>query len=86
LAITLETAQHVLDAGEADAVSFGKTFIANPDLPRRLQLKAALNPFDNTTFYGYGLADARVGYTDYPSLVVGSPASLSPSATTALRS
>lgn len=64
-----ETAQQVLDAGEADAVAFGKTFIANPDLPRRLQLKVALNPPDNTTFYGYGLADPTVGYTDYPGLV-----------------
>jgi 2,4-dienoyl-CoA reductase-like NADH-dependent reductase (Old Yellow Enzyme family) len=60
-----ETAQHVLDAGEADAVSFGKTFIANPDLPRRLQLNVALNPYDNTTFYGYGQPDLAVGYTDY---------------------
>lgn len=83
---TLETAQQVLDAGEADAVSFGRIFIANPDLPRRLQLQAALNPFDNTTFYGYGLPDARAGYTDYPSLVVGDPSSLRPSTTTSLRS
>ncbi len=60
-----ETAQQVLDAGEADAVSFGKTFIANPDLPRRLQLNVALNPYDNTSFYGYGLPDLAVGYTDY---------------------
>ena len=60
-----ETAQQVLDAGEADAVSFGKTFIANPDLPRRLQLNVALNPYDNTTFYGYGQPDLAVGYTDY---------------------
>jgi 2,4-dienoyl-CoA reductase-like NADH-dependent reductase (Old Yellow Enzyme family) len=62
-----ETAQQVLDAGEADAVSFGKTFIANPDLPRRLQVNVALNPYDNTTFYGYGLPDLAAGYTDYGS-------------------
>ena len=60
-----ETAQQVLDAGEADAVSFGKAFIANPDLPRRLQLNVPLNPYDNTTFYGYGLPDLARGYTDY---------------------
>jgi 2,4-dienoyl-CoA reductase-like NADH-dependent reductase (Old Yellow Enzyme family) len=63
-----ETAQQVLDAGEADAVSFGKTFIANPDLPRRLQLNVALNPYDHTTFYGYGQPDLTAGYTDYASL------------------
>ena len=62
-----ETAQQVLDAGEADAVSFGRTFIANPDLPRRLQFNVALNPFDNTTFYGYGMPDRAVGYTNYSS-------------------
>ena len=68
-AFTRETAQQELDAGHADAVSFGKTFIANPDLPRRLLLNAPLNPYDNTTFYGYGMEDFAKGYTDYPSLV-----------------
>ena len=63
-----ETAQQVVAAGEADAVSFGKDFIANPDLPRRLQLNLPLNPYHSETFYGYGLQDPRVGYTDYPSL------------------
>jgi len=67
-AFSRETAQQVLDAGEADAVSFGKIFIANPDLPRRLQTNLALNPYDNTTFYGYGQPDLAVGYTDYGSL------------------
>ena len=67
-AFNRETAQQVLEAGEADAVSFGKIFIANPDLPRRLQLNAALNPYDNTTFYGYGQPNVAVGYTDYGSL------------------
>ena len=51
-------------AGEADAVSWGKLFIANPDLPRRLQVGAALNEPVPATFYG---GDTR-GYTDYPSL------------------
>ena len=61
---TGETAQAALDRGEADAVAWGKLFIANPDLPRRLQLGAPLNPPNNATFYGAG---AR-GYTDYPPL------------------
>jgi len=63
-----ETAQQVLVAGEADAVSFGKDFISNPDLPRRLQLNAGLNPFHTETFYGYGSQNCAVGYTDYPYL------------------
>ncbi len=63
-----ETAQQVLVAGEADAVSFGKDFISNPDLPRRLYLDAPLNPFQPESFYGYGLQDHAVGYTDYPAL------------------
>ncbi len=64
-----ETAQQIIAAGEADAVSFGKNFISNPDLPRRLQLNVPLNPFHSETFYGYGLPDVRVGYADYQSLV-----------------
>ncbi len=63
-----ETAQQVIAAGEADAVSFGKEFIANPDLPHRLHLNAPLNPYHPETFYGYGQPDRRVGYTDYPRL------------------
>jgi 2,4-dienoyl-CoA reductase-like NADH-dependent reductase (Old Yellow Enzyme family) len=64
-----ETAEQVIAAGEADAVSFGKDFISNPDLPRRLQLNLPLNPCHPESFYGYGLHDPRVGYTDYPDLV-----------------
>ncbi|MDA8384607.1 MAG: alkene reductase [Betaproteobacteria bacterium] len=65
---TLETAQQVLNAGHADAVAFGKDFIANPDLPRRLKQNTPLNPWHAETFYGYGMPDPAVGYTDYPSL------------------
>ncbi|MFZ4540988.1 MAG: alkene reductase [Rickettsiales bacterium] len=61
---THETAQQVLDAGEADAVVFGRLFIANPDLPQRFASGAVLNPADGKTFYGSGAA----GYTDYPAL------------------
>lgn len=66
----LETAQQVLAAGEADAISFGKDFIANPDLAQRLNINAPLNPYDASTFYGAGLADPEKGYTDYPCLPV----------------
>ena len=61
---TAETAQATLDAGEADAVAFGKLFIANPDLPRRLEKRAPLNDPVPALFYG----DDGRGYTDYPVL------------------
>jgi len=64
-----ETAEQVIAAGEADAVAFGKDFISNPDLPRRLQLNVPLNPYHTETFYSYGLKGPETGYTDYPSLV-----------------
>jgi 2,4-dienoyl-CoA reductase-like NADH-dependent reductase (Old Yellow Enzyme family) len=61
---TLETANQVIAAGEADAVAFGVPFLANPDLPRRFELGAPLNEPDPATFY----ADGAKGYTDYPLL------------------
>ncbi|SEA59667.1 NADH:flavin oxidoreductase / NADH oxidase family protein [Thiothrix caldifontis] len=61
-----QTAQQVLDAGNADAVAFGKAFIANPDLPRRLQENLPLNPPNFNTFYPMGSLDFALGYTDYP--------------------
>jgi N-ethylmaleimide reductase len=59
-----EIAENVIATGEADAVAFGKLFIANPDLPRRLKDNAPLNPPRPETFYS-GNAE---GYTDYPAL------------------
>jgi 2,4-dienoyl-CoA reductase-like NADH-dependent reductase (Old Yellow Enzyme family) len=61
---TRETATQVLAAGEADAVAFGKLFIANPDLPRRFAENAPLNTPDKSTFYTPG----PHGYTDYPAM------------------
>ena len=58
------SAQAVLDAGLADAVAFGRTFLANPDLPERLRLHADLNPDDMANWYSHG----SEGYTDYPTL------------------
>ncbi len=63
---TRESAQAALAAGEADAVAWGQLFIANPDLPARLKLGAALNTPDPATYYG---GDAK-GYTDYPKLAL----------------
>lgn len=51
-------------AGDADLVAFGRLFIANPDLVRRLHEDAPLNALDASTLYG---GDAH-GYTDYPAL------------------
>lgn len=57
-------AEATLQSGVADAVAFGRLFIANPDLPRRIALGAELNPYDRGTFYTRGVE----GYTDYPTL------------------
>lgn len=57
--------QMVVEQGIADAVSFGRPFIANPDLVRRFRTGAPLAPFDAKTLYSPGPA----GYTDYPALV-----------------
>ncbi|ABR60095.1 alkene reductase [Sinorhizobium medicae] len=59
-----DLALRTVESGEADLVAFGKPFIANPDLVRRLRDNVALNAPDQATFYGGGAK----GYTDYPSL------------------
>ena len=59
---TKQTAEETIARGEADAVSFGVQFIANPDLPKRLSENLALNEPNFATFYG----PDEVGYTDYP--------------------
>jgi len=61
---TYATANQVLEEGLADAVAFGRLFIANPDLPERFRLDAPLNPLDQEKLYG----GARKGYTDYPAM------------------
>ena len=61
---TLEQAQDVLDSGVADAVAFGRTFLANPDLPERLRTGAPLNPSNPKTWFSQGAE----GYIDYPAL------------------
>ena len=61
---TRDSAEQILEKGEADAVAFGKLFISNPDLPKRFARNASLNPPDQQTFY----ADGPHGFTDYSSL------------------
>ncbi|GAC1306900.1 MAG: alkene reductase [Vulcanimicrobiaceae bacterium] len=51
-------------SGRVDAVAFGRTYIANPDLVERLREDAPLNEADGSTFYG----GTEKGYTDYPTL------------------
>jgi len=63
-AFTFETAQAALDAGEADAVAWGKMFIANPDLVERFKAGSELNALVPETIYAKG----GLGYTDYPAL------------------
>lgn len=61
---TKETADQVLADGDADLVSFGLLFLANPDLVKRFERNAPLNQPDRNTLYTSGEA----GYTDYPTL------------------
>ncbi len=58
---TGETAEAAIAAGHADAIAFGRIFISNPDLPRRLREGFPLTPYNRATFYG----GEEVGYTDY---------------------
>ena len=58
------SAQRALDEGRADAIAFGRTFLANPDLPARLKAGAPLNGDDVKTWYSQG----PEGYVDYPAM------------------
>src|SRR3977135_395550 len=58
-----ESAEAAIAAGHADAIAFGRIFISNPDLPRRLRHGFPLTPYNRATFYG----GEEIGYTDYPA-------------------
>jgi 2,4-dienoyl-CoA reductase-like NADH-dependent reductase (Old Yellow Enzyme family) len=60
----LKDATDALNSGRADAIAFGRTFLANPDLPARLRANAPLNAPVVDTYYTQGAE----GYTDYPTL------------------
>lgn len=62
---TREPGNKVIEDGYADLVSFGRWFLANPDLPKRFELDAPLTKYDRHTFY---TQDPVIGYTDYPFL------------------
>jgi N-ethylmaleimide reductase len=57
-----DSAEAIVEEGDADLVTFGRYFVSNPDLPKRIKLGIPLTPYDRDTFYTF---DAR-GYTDYP--------------------
>jgi N-ethylmaleimide reductase len=61
---TFERASAALQSGEADAIAFGRLFLANPDLPARFAKQAGLNPPNPSTFY----TPRQAGYIDYPML------------------
>ena len=63
-ALNQQSGQKLLDEGKADAIAYGKLFIANPDLPIRFAQGAPLNTPVPETFYAHGAE----GYTDYPAL------------------
>ena len=56
-------AQAALDDGKADAISFGRPFISNPDLTKRFAKGLALTPDDKATWY----TGSATGYVDYPA-------------------
>ena len=65
---TRDEAESLLESGRADAIAWGQLFIANPDLPLRLERDAPLNQPNPATYYNYPSGDKNEGYTDYPSL------------------
>lgn len=58
----------LIESGAADAVAFGRDYIATPDLAERIAGGQAWNAPDPSTFYPQPGIDPAVGYTDYPSL------------------
>lgn len=67
---TAQSAEAIIEAGDADLVAFGRHFVSNPDLPERMRNGWPLNPYDRAAFFG----GTDVGYTDYPLYGAGSKA------------
>jgi len=61
---TEESGEEFLAENKADAIVYGKLFLANPDLPERFRENARLNELDDSTLYSTG----EKGYTDYPAI------------------
>ncbi|XP_048332512.1 12-oxophytodienoate reductase 2 isoform X1 [Ziziphus jujuba] len=62
---TREDGNKAIAENRADLIAYGRLFLANPDLPRRFELKAPLNKYNRETFY---ISDPVLGYTDYSFL------------------
>jgi 12-oxophytodienoic acid reductase len=60
-----ENGMLAIEKDHTDLVCYGRIYLANPDLPRRFELNAPLNPYDRSTFYSQ---DQVKGYVDYPFL------------------
>ncbi len=60
----LRSGNEAIENGDADLISFGVSFLANPDLPLRFMKNAPLNQADVSTFY----VGEKKGYIDYPGL------------------
>ncbi len=61
-----ESGNEAIESGSADLISFGASFLANPDLPERFRRNAHLNDANSSTFY----TGEERGYTDYPAMSV----------------
>jgi 2,4-dienoyl-CoA reductase-like NADH-dependent reductase (Old Yellow Enzyme family) len=61
---TGDKALGVLQKGYGDIFGFGRSFIANPDLPERILKQQPLNQVDEPSLFGGGSG----GYTDYPCI------------------
>ncbi len=72
-AYTPQSAARTVGQRDADAIAFGRLYIANPDLVERIQGNLPLNAYDRSTFYG----GAENGYTDYATYNSGPPAASS---------
>jgi 12-oxophytodienoic acid reductase len=62
---TREDGNDAISTGYADLIAYGRLFLSNPDLPRRLEIDGPLNKYNRDTFY---IPDPVIGYTDYPFL------------------
>ncbi|CAI6012808.1 unnamed protein product [Closterium sp. NIES-65] len=60
-----ESGMAAIESGAADLITYGRLFLANPDLPKRFELNAPLNAYDRSTFF---IPDQVKGYIDYPFL------------------
>ena len=67
-----DSGNEAIASGNADLIAYGRLFISNPDLPKRFELNAPLNPYDRSSFYG----GTEKGYTDYPPLEQIQPATI----------